>query len=405
MRIALYHNLMSGGAKRALFETARRLAERHEIDVFTLSSADHAFCDLRPFVARYRTFDFETLPLLASPFGALNHGVRWADIVRLRSVQQLIAAQIDAGEYDVAFVHSSDRLTNGPMLLQHLHTPAVCYCNDPLRARYDPPIKRPYAELHGVRSAIDKMNGLRWLYQTQVGYEDRKSLRAASQVLVNSCFSRETIYRIYGIQAHVCFLGIDTQVFYPKAVERGDYVLSVGTVNPIKGHDFIIRSLARVPERIRPLLIVVGNFSVADEQVFLFNLAHNLNVNIEFRVMVTADDLVDLYNRASMTVYAPILEPFGFVPLESMACGTPVVGVAEGGVRETVQHGITGFLTDRDPEQFAQTIQLLLANPELANEIGAKGPGYVQARWNWEDSVARIEAALFKAVEDRRKVS
>lgn len=47
MKIAIYHNLTSGGAKRALNETARRLVGRHGLQVFSLATADHAFGDLR----------------------------------------------------------------------------------------------------------------------------------------------------------------------------------------------------------------------------------------------------------------------------------------------------------------------------------------------------------------------
>ena len=79
-----------------------------------------------------------------------------------------------------------------------------------------------------------------------------------------------------------------------------------------------------------------------------------------FRVGIPDEGLVQLYNRAMLTVYAPIMEPFGFVPLESMACGTPVVGIREAGVRETVRHAETGFLVDRDPEQFAAAVLALL---------------------------------------------
>ncbi len=394
MKIAVYHNLMSGGAKRALFETTRRIAEHHTIDVFTLGSSEHAFCDLRPFVNRYQVFDFETLPLVPSPFGALNHGVRAADILRLRAVQRSIAAEIDAGDYGVAFVYASDRFTNGPILLQHLKTPSVCYCNDPLRALYDPPIMRPYSHLSGIRNIVDRVNVLRWLYRELQGREDQRSLRSANLVLVNSYFSRETIYRIYAVQPHVCYLGIDTNAFRHEAVPRGDYVLSVGTVNPIKGHDFVIRSLALVPTEIRPPLIIVGNFSVPEEKEFLLDLARECDVQVEFRVMVATAELVDLYNRARMTLYAPVLEPFGLVALESMACGTPVVGVAEGGIRETIRHGHTGLLTDRDPTAFAAAIQQLLTNPAFADEMGSKGSDYAARQWNWVESVRSIEAAL-----------
>ena len=114
MRVAIYHNLPSGGAKRTLYQMTRRLAESHVIDVYTLSTADHGFCDLRPFVRHHHTVSFETWPLFSSPFGLLNHGVRTADIRRLRRVERAIAAQINNGSYhvginlhDANLVHSS----------------------------------------------------------------------------------------------------------------------------------------------------------------------------------------------------------------------------------------------------------------------------------------------------------
>ena len=63
--------------------------------------------------------------------------------------------------------------------------------------------------------------------------------------------------------------------------------------------------------------------------------------------LISDEELVLLYNKAKMVVYAPYCEPFGLVPLESMSCGTPVVGVGDGGVKETVINGKTGILTGR----------------------------------------------------------
>lgn len=394
MRLAVYHNLMSGGAKRALFEQVRRLAGKHRVDVFTISSAEHDFCDLRPVVSSYRVFRFESLPLFQSPLGLLNHGVRALDIARLGPVQRAIARMMDRGGYDVAFVYASDQFTNGPILLQSLQLPAVCYCHDPLRKLYDPPIARPYTNLRGIRHRVDRLNFLRKLYQLVLCHQDRASLQSAERVLVNSYFSRETVYRIYGIPADVCYLGIDHQMFSPGHSGRGKYVMTVGSVNPVKGFDFIVESLALVPDSIRPHLIVVGNFAIPEERHYLEALAQKGEVSLEFRVMVTNEELVELYRRARMTLYAPVLEPFGLVPLESLACGTPVVGVSEGGVRETIRNGETGLLTDRHPEQFAAAVEKLLAVPELATELGQRGRRCVQDHWSWDDTVNQLETHL-----------
>ena len=105
MRIALFHNLPSGGAKRAVYEWTRRLAASHEVDVYTLSGADHAFCDIRPLVQEHHVLDFTPHRLFESPWGRLNQLQRWRDLGKLTRLGRCIAREIDAGDYDVVFAH------------------------------------------------------------------------------------------------------------------------------------------------------------------------------------------------------------------------------------------------------------------------------------------------------------
>ncbi len=53
MKLAIYHNLPSGGGKRALYEMTKRLAVRHTVDVYAPSTAEHSFCDVRPLVRKH----------------------------------------------------------------------------------------------------------------------------------------------------------------------------------------------------------------------------------------------------------------------------------------------------------------------------------------------------------------
>jgi glycosyltransferase involved in cell wall biosynthesis len=131
-----------------------------------------------------------------------------------------------------------------------------------------------------------------------------------------------------------------------------------------------------------------------EERQYLDSVAVHHNVELDILHNLDTRQLALEYNKAQICVYAPVMEPFGLVPLESMACGTPVVGVAEGGVRETVRHGETGLLTDRDPQQFADAISKLLTNPSLADRLGKQGPGYVRDHWSWDSAVVRLEVHL-----------
>jgi glycosyltransferase involved in cell wall biosynthesis len=127
------------------------------------------------------------------------------------------------------------------------------------------------------------------------------------------------------------------------------------------------------------------------EKAYLEKLAHQSGVKLEIRTMISDAELVKLYNQALLTLYAPVMEPFGFVPLESMACGTPVVGVNEAGVRETVIDQVTGLLVDRDPKAMSYAIQNLLSSPTRREAIGTASRVHAMDQWGWELCSRRLD--------------
>lgn len=80
--------------------------------------------------------------------------------------------------------------------------------------------------------------------------------------------------------------------------------------------------------------------------------------NINFLGKVSDEKLVDLYSNALYTLFAFNHEPFGYVPVESMACGTPVVTYNMQGPSETVINGKTGWLVDTDMELFTLAVNI-----------------------------------------------
>ncbi len=139
---------------------------------------------------------------------------------------------------------------------------------------------------------------------------------------------------------------------------------------------------------------VLFGFQNARERAYLEELARGLDVDLRLLGNVSEAQLVDLYNQALVTVYAPHREPFGLVPVESLACQTPVVAVREGGIQETIVHAHTGLLVERDPEQFARAVAGLLDQPELAAAYGRNGRERVLRYWTWDQAVATLESHL-----------
>jgi glycosyltransferase involved in cell wall biosynthesis len=395
MRIAIYHNLLSGGAKRAIGEYVRRGSGQHTLDVYTLSSSNHDFADLRPYVNAHRIYPFQAGKLFRSPFGRINQAVRLADLMRIETLTRKIAGDIEQEGYDLVFAQPC-QLENSPSVLRFLHkTPSIFFCQEPLRILYEEMPTRPYDARDSLaRRSLNRLDPLPGLYRRELKKRDARNLRSAGRVLVNSNFVRQSVERIYQVQARVCYLGVDHELFQPQGLEREAFVLSVGSLTPLKGFDFLVRALAHVPAERRPVLVITSNFQNPPEKDYLEGLASGLGVKLELRRDTSDAALVSLYSRAALTLYAPIREPFGLVAIESMACATPLVAVREGGVQETVVDGQVGLLTERSEAEFARAVDQMLCDPDRRAAYGKNGRQQILKQWTWDCAIERVEEQL-----------
>jgi glycosyltransferase involved in cell wall biosynthesis len=408
MRVALYHNLPSGGAKRTVFEAAKRLVARHQLDIYTLGCAEQDFGDLRAWVKAHHVFPFQPLPLLKSPFGRLNQVQRRLDLSRLSRVARRVSAEIDDSGYDVALVHPC-QFEQSPSVLRFLmKTPSVYYCHEPRRSLYESMPSRPYDNTESVRRRIlDRLDPLPAMYQRRLRQLDWVNTRSAGAVLVNSRFTAGSVADAYGVDAAVSYHGVDVEQFRPRPIEKRHIVLSVGSLTPLKGFDFVIGAMARYQSTSRPVLLIASNFENTQEREYLERLAGRLDVEMILLGKVTEEELARLYNEARVVVYAPVREPFGLVPLEAMASATPIVAVADGGVPESVVNGETGVLTSRDQESFAAAIRSVVDDRALAQRLGENGRDHVLKHWTWDHALGSLEAHLRDSVgrpirEERR---
>lgn len=396
MRIALYHNLPSGGAKRALYEWVKRLVNTHLIDIYTLSTADHDFLDVRPYATSYFVLEFARHHLFRSPFGRLNQLQYWRDLGELKQIGSEVAEMIDNGDYDIVFINPC-QYTFMPTIAYHLEKPSVYYLHEPFGPTFQREIHRPYSSQAGIRRYLQNFSFLEAIYLYRLESIRRKGISSVSCLLANSEFTKVQMKIAYDILSTVCAYGVDSEVFHPMPdVEKEEFVISVGAMTPRKGFDFLIESLARLPTFKRPLLKIASNGGIAEERSYIQSLAKENEIELQLLTNLDDEALCLEYNKACLCVYSPVMEPFGLVPLESMACGTPVVGVAEGGVCESVVHQRTGLLTDRDPAQFAAAVQELLDDPVRRQKYGQQARAYVLENWTWANSTDRLEHHLLQ---------
>jgi D-inositol-3-phosphate glycosyltransferase len=174
-------------------------------------------------------------------------------------------------------------------------------------------------------------------------------------------------------------------------------LLFVGRIQPLKGVDVAVRTLAAL-RRPDASLVVVGGASGLDgdaevEKVTALVDELGLTERVHF-VPPQPHHLLSSFYRAADVVLVPSRsESFGLVALEGAACGTPVVASAVGGLLTLVDHGHTGFLVHgRDPEVFASYTDEILGNERLAREM-AEAAAVRAQRYTWSLAAARLRRA------------
>lgn len=410
-RIAWCHQGDAGGSKRAAFEMVRELSRRgHVIDEFVLrgSAINLNHFALEPYVRASSSTVIEGPRWVLRPH-ALD---TWAGIGRdlwktlqiRRSIAKL-AGFLNAGEYD--FVHIDQYpgcITIS--LAPQLRLPSIVYCHEASKSRYSLPaseksecresfLRRSYVWLCEIPS-----RPMRYLRNRN----DIAETRQATLVLTNSCYSKEIFFQRYGCMASVCHYGVDVETFRPLSLPAESFVLSVGRLVRSKQHHTVVEALGAIEESHRPRLIVTTpeNADRLEDPAYgawLDRLANEKGVDLQIRMNPRQSELVELYNRAMVMVFVPVMEPFGLVALESMACGTPVIGVREAGVRESVVDGVNGILVGRDPEEIAAAIDCLQERDDVRTRMAEKGVEYVRTEWTWQRTVDCYEAEVRRVLD------
>lgn len=176
------------------------------------------------------------------------------------------------------------------------------------------------------------------------------------------------------------------------------YILFVGTIEPRKNLPFLLRAYALLKERWRsvgrsvPKLVIAGRKGWLFGEVFRAVEDLRLGDDVIFVGVVSPDDLVILYNGASLLVFPSLYEGFGLPLLEAMACGTPVVGAEVSSIPEVV--GDAGLLySPKDIEALISGLESLILDEGLANRLREKGFERVKG-FSWT-ATARETLALY----------
>jgi glycosyltransferase involved in cell wall biosynthesis len=244
----------------------------------------------------------------------------------------------------------------------------LCYCFSPMRYAWDQfdsyfgPARVGPAAGRVLRPVVAWL--ARW---------DRDTAGRVHRFLADSRYVAGRIARYYNRDASVLYPPVATDFFTPADAPPEPYFLVVSALVPYKRIDIAIDAARELGVPLK----IVGSGPDAER------LKAQAGPTVEFLGAVGDAALRDLYRRAQALVL-PAEEDFGIGPVESMACGRPVVAFGRGGAEETVDSGVTGVLVDaQTPSAFAAAMDAVTRHPF--------DPGVIRAR------AARFSTARFEA--------
>lgn len=252
---------------------------------------------------------------------------------------------------------------------------------------------------------------------------ERRIARAADKVVGLTCGEARLLHRTFGLSGAdiaVVPAGVDLDVFSPAEEPgvppvsvaadlpegEGPLLLFVGRLQPLKGPDIAVRTLAEVRRTVPDARLLVvggssGNGNGRTGPADLLELAGQLGVTDAVRVVPARpqERLADLYRAADVVLAPSRSETFGLVALEAQACATPVVAADVSGLAYVVRAGGVR-VQGHDPVEHAAAVVDVLTTPGRAQELGREGRR-TAASASWDRTVDRLLGVYGGVTEPR----
>ena len=213
----------------------------------------------------------------------------------------------------------------------------------------------------------------------------RLSVQRAARVIAVSEATRQDVIRLYGARpdkvvtvpngmsgGYLPLPADEVEAFRARQGLPERFILFVGTLQPRKNLETLLRAYAQVADVIGWELVVVGATGWSYAPIFETARSLGLAERVRFAGYVAGEELPLWYNAAGMFVYPSLYEGFGLPLLEAMACGTPVIAADTSSLPEVV--GDAGLLVDpRDVDALTQAIHSLAGSETRREELRLRG--------------------------------
>lgn len=256
--------------------------------------------------------------------------------------------QFDFSDFDVAISVSSAEAKNIITTPKTIH---VCYCLTPTRYLWS-------------GNNLYPQNFIRSFLSVSLRMIDQVAANRPDKYIAISHTVTQRIKKYYRQESEIIYPPVDTEKF-KLSKKTGDFYLLVSRLVPYKKVDLAIRAFNKLNKK----LVIIGSGS---EENYLKSIASK---NIEFLGQDLTDEKLIRYYQSCRALIFTSIEDFGIASLEAQACGKPVIGNAEGGIKETLIDGKTGILFNSTEKSLIDSVlkfEKLKFIPEICRQNAIK---------------------------------
>lgn len=387
----------TGGMNVYIRELSRHLADRGvKVDIFTRRTDRHS-----PQISQ--VYDgVRLINIEAGPPEPVNKDTLFCSLPEFASEMAYLAIQ-ERNRYDVV----------------HAHYWLSGWAANLLKGYWNVPTVMMFHTLAHLKNAVTAGRNKETLLRLQI--ESRLMEVSDSIITANPDEQAELMQRLDADETRISLVppGIDLDLFQPgdsAAARRaldlptGPLVLFVGRIDPVKGIDTLFEAFHRLLNRHRwigqtPKLVFVGGLiriegtgSTMDADLRrLAQRAEELGLSdsVMFRGSQPRQLLPLYYNAVDVCAVPSRYESFGLVAVEAMACGTPIVASKVGGLRFSIDDGVSGLLVPHsDPSELAAALHHMLTNHRLRSQMQV-GARQAAVRYSWQT----ITSAMLRVYE------
>lgn len=359
---------LKGGAERVVLEIAKRYDAKIYTAEYDESRTFEGFKDLDVEVISSKSL----LSLL--PYNRLSQGMSYGMAFYLKKVGE---------DYDLINAHVSPS-----HWIRNKNDRVLWYCHTPLREVYD-----LYKYRMNMKKAMEKP--VYALGSMAVRSIDKKIVNRIEGIVANSSNTKFRIEKYFGRKdVSVINPGVDPKRYANNGTEK--FFFYPSRFSPNKRQEYAIKAFDIFKRKYRGLgykLVLAGAVSKDKFYYDYYKYIKNLAAEVQdVEVLKNAEDeeVYSLMSRATAVLYTPVDEDFGLVPLEAMASMKPIIAVGQGGPKETIVNGKTGYLA-RNEEEMAELMNFVRENPKIAEQIGAEGRKRVELKYSWKEFFEKFD--------------